>query len=186
MTIDEILFDMEEKTEKTIESFVTALQSLRTGRATPMLVDKIKIDSYGVMASIKTVASLSVPEPRVLAIQPWDKKMLAPIEKAILTSDLGITPANDGSIIRLIMPEMTEERRKDLVKVARTRAEDGKVSIRNARRDANTLVKKLEKDKEITEDDSKLHQKAIQDLTDQYIQKIDNILQVKEKDILEI
>jgi len=186
MSIDEILFEMEEKTEKTVESFVSALQSLRTGRATPMLVDKIKVESYGVLSPIKAVASLSVPEPRILAIQPWDKQMLAPIEKAIMASDLGITPASDGTMIRLIMPEMTEERRKDLVKVAKTRAEDAKVAVRNARRDANTQVKKLEKDKEITEDDSKLHQKSVQDLTDQYIQKIENILQTKEKDILEI
>ncbi|MBT3784312.1 ribosome recycling factor [bacterium] len=186
MPIDEILFEMEEKTEKTIESFISALQSLRTGRATPILVDKIKVESYGVMTPLKAVASLSVPEPRILAIQPWDKQMLAPIEKAILASDLGITPANDGDYIRLIMPEMTEDRRKDMVKLARTRSEDAKVSIRNARRDANTQLKKLERDKVITEDESKGHQKSVQDLTDQYILKVENILQSKEKDILEI
>ena len=151
-----------------------------------MLVDKIRVDSYGAMSPIKTVASLSVPEPRILMIQPWDKSMLAPIEKAIMTSDLGIMPANDGNVIRLTMPEMTEDRRKDLVKVAKGRAEDGRVSVRNARRDANTILKKMEKDKELTEDESKKFQKTIQDKTDAYISKIEDILQSKEKDIMEV
>jgi len=151
-----------------------------------MLVDKIRVDSYGASSPLKAVASLSVPEPRILMIQPWDKSMIAPIEKAIMASDLGINPMSDGSAIRLSMPEMTEERRKELVKVARARSEDGKVAVRNARRDGNASLKKLEKDKILTEDEGKLNQKSIQELTDQYTNKIDTIVEAKEKDILEV
>ena len=186
MDVEEVVLEAEDKMDSAVETLIDSLQTLRTGRANPMLVDKIRVDSYGAMSPIKTVASLSVPEPRILMIQPWDKSMLAPIEKAIMTSDLGIMPANDGNVIRLTMPEMTEDRRKDLVKVAKGRAEDGRVSIRNARRDANTLLKKMEKDKELTEDESKKFQKTIQDKTDSYIGKIDDILQSKEKDIMEV
>jgi len=186
MDVEEIVMEAEEKMDSAVEALIESLQTLRTGRANPMLVDKIRVDSYGAASPIKAVASLSVPEPRVLMIQPWDKSMLAVIEKAIMTSDLGIMPANDGNVIRLTMPEMTEDRRKDLVKVAKGRAEDGRVSVRNARRDANTSLKKMEKDKEITEDESKKLQKNIQDKTDEYIGKIDDILGHKEKDIMEV
>ncbi len=186
MPVDEILLETEEKMEKAIESLLAALQTLRTGRANPMLVDKIRVDSYGASSPLKAVASLSVPEPRILMIQPWDKSMIAPIEKAIMASDLGINPMSDGSAIRLSMPEMTEERRKELVKVARARSEDGKVAVRNARRDGNASLKKLEKDKILTEDEGKLNQKSIQELTDQYTNKIDTIVEAKEKDILEV
>lgn len=186
MDVEEIVMEAEEKMDSAVEALIESLQTLRTGRANPMLVDKIRVDSYGTASPIKAVASLSVPEPRVLMIQPWDKSMLAVIEKAIMTSDLGIMPANDGNVIRLTMPEMTEDRRKDLVKVAKGRAEDGRVSVRNARRDANTSLKKMEKDKEITEDESKKLQKNIQDKTDEYIAKIDVILGHKEKDIMEV
>lgn len=186
MEIEEIMMEVEMKMEGAVESLIESLQTLRTGRANPMIVDKIRVDCYGAPTPIKGVATLSVPEPRVLVIQPWDKSMIAPIEKAIMASDLGIMPINDGQVVRLNMPEMTEDRRKDLVKVAKGRAEDGRVSVRNARRDANTAVKKLEKDKEVTEDDSKRIQKEIQDMTDQFISKIDGILETKEKDIMEV
>jgi ribosome recycling factor len=186
MPVDEMFMETEEKMEKSVDSLLSALQTLRTGRANPMLVDKIRVDSYGVPSALKSVASLSVPEPRVLMIQPWDKSLIGPIEKAILASDIGITPMSDGSAVRLAMPEMTEQRRKDLVKVARARSEDAKVAVRNARRDGNASLKKLEKEKVLSEDEVKLHQKSVQDLTDQYILKIDKILQAKEKDVLEV
>ena len=186
MDVEEVLLETETKMDDAVEALIEALQSLRTGRANPMILDKIKVDSYGAMTPIKGVASISVPEPRCLAISPWDKSMIAPIEKAIMASDLGITPANDGAVIRLTMPEMTEDRRKDLVKLARSRTEDCRVSIRNARRGANDSIKKLEKDKEITEDESKRHQKTVQDTTDSYIGKVDGILSSKEKDIMEV
>ena len=186
MDVEELVLEAEDKMDSAVEALIDSLQTLRTGRANPMIVDKIRVDSYGAMSPIKAVASLSVPEPRILMIQPWDRSMLAPIEKAIMTSDLGIMPASDGNVIRLTMPEMTEDRRKDLVKVAKGRAEDGRVSVRNARRDANTALKRMEKDKELTEDESKKFQKSIQDKTDAYIGKIDDILQSKEKDIMEV
>ncbi|MCO4782394.1 MAG: ribosome recycling factor [Candidatus Cloacimonetes bacterium] len=186
MEPDEILLDSEDKMDKTVDSLQTSLQSIRTGRANPMLVDRISVDSYGAKTPLKGVASISVPEPRVLAIQPWDTSLISAIEKAILASDLGITPANDGRVIRLNMPDMTEDRRRDMVKIAKSRGEDSKVSVRNIRRDSNNSLKKLVKDKTITEDDNKEYQKQIQDATDGHIVKIDALVANKEKDIMEV
>ncbi|PCJ20068.1 MAG: ribosome recycling factor [Candidatus Cloacimonadota bacterium] len=186
MDPEEVLMESEDKMDKTVDSLQKSLQTIRTGRASPMLVDRIKVDSYGVKTALKGVATISVPEPRVLAIQPWDRSIIGAIEKAILASDLGITPANDGNVIRLNMPDMTEERRRDMVKVAKSRGEESKVGIRNTRRDCNNTLKKLVKDKTVTEDDNKEYQKQIQDATDASIVKIDALVTNKEKDIMEI
>jgi ribosome recycling factor len=186
MPLEELKMSTEERMEKTVESFTFTLQSIRTGRANVALLDKIKVDYFGVPTQLKGVATLSVPEPRVLAVDPWDKKMIPEIEKAIMASDLGINPVNNGVLIRLVMPEMTEERRRDLTKLVKSKAEEAKVAIRNIRRDGNATLKKLEKDKEITEDDNRNTQKIIQDLTDDYIEKVDKITELKEKEIMTV
>lgn len=186
MSLEEILSENEERMNKALDSLLSNLQGIRTGRAHPSLVEKIKVDAYGSAQPLKAVASITVPEPRVLMIQPWDKKLIAVIEKAIMVSDVGITPANDGNNIRLSMPELNEERRKDMVKVAKGKAEEGRVAVRNCRRDANNAIKKLEKDKEINEDESKQAQKKIQDQTDAFISKVDSILEHKEQEIMQV
>ena len=186
MDPEELMLESEEKMDKTVESLQHSLQSIRTGRATPMLVDRITVENYGAKTPIKGVASISVPEPRVLAIQPWDISLIGAIEKSILASDLGITPANDGRVIRLNMPEMTEDRRREMVKIAKGRGEDSKISVRNIRRDTNNVLKKLVKDKTVNEDDNKEFQKEIQDATDAHIVKIDSLVANKEKDIMEV
>ena len=171
---------------KALDTLVRNIAKIRAGRPNPSLLDDIEADYFDTKTPIKQLANISVSDASTLTLNVWDKSAIAPIEKAIMTSDLGIMPANDGNVIRLTMPEMTEDRRKDLVKVAKGRAEDGRVSVRNARRDANTILKKMEKDKELTEDESKKFQKTIQDKTDAYISKIEDILQSKEKDIMEV
>lgn len=186
MDAEEILLESEDKMDKTVDSLQTSLQTIRTGRANPMIVDRITVENYGAKTPLKGVASISVPEPRVLAIQPWDTSMISVIEKAILASDIGITPANDGRTIRLNMPDMTEDRRRDMVKIAKNRGEDAKISVRNIRRDSNNLLKKLVKDKTVTEDDNKEYQKQVQDATDAHIEKIDSLVAHKEKDIMEV
>lgn len=186
MTAQIVISDMDQKMEKTVESLILALQGIRTGRAHPMIIDRVRVDVYGASQPIKAVATVTVPEPRVLQIQPWDKKMIAPIEKAIMLSDVGINPVNDGVNIRLVMPELNEARRKDLVKLAKGKAEDAKVAVRNCRRDANNAIKKLEKDKVLNEDESKAKQKVVQDKTDACIIKIDQITEHKEKEIMQV
>ena len=182
---DEVLKDSEQKMLKAVESFQRELTHIRTGRANPSLLDGIKADYYGTEVPINQVASISIPEPRTIAIQPWEKGMAGKIEKAILKSDLGITPNNDGSFIRLNIPALTEERRKDLVRMVRNTAEDFRVSVRNIRREANDWLRKAEKSSDISEDELKRRQTKVQDLTDEHIQEIDNILQEKEKEIME-
>ena len=186
MDIDSILLDAEDRMEKALAALDREFAKLRTGRATTALVDGIKADYYGTPTPISQMASVAVPDSRTLTIQPWDKGGIALIEKAILKSDLGLTPVNDGKVVRIVMPPLTEERRKDLSKVARKYSEDAKVAVRNVRRDANDSLKKLEKDKVITEDDQKRATEDVQKLTDKYVADVDKKCAAKEKDIMEI
>lgn len=174
------------KMEKSLKSLNNELSNIRAGRANPKLLDKILVDYYGTMTPIPQIGNLAVPEPRVLTISLWDASMMKAVEKAILASDIGITPSNDGKVIRLIFPEVTEERRKELVKVCRKYGEDTKVAMRSIRRDANDQIKKDKKASAITEDDAAQYEKKIQDLTDKYIKNIDDTIKVKEKEIMEV
>lgn len=186
MDIDESLLATAERMEKAVGSLDRDFAKLRTGRASTALVDGIKADYYGSATPISQMASVAVPDSRTLTIQPWDKGGMAAIEKAILKSDLGLTPINDGKIIRISIPPLTEERRKDLVKVARKYGEEAKVAVRNVRRDANDNFKKSEKDKEITADELKRATDEVQKLTDKYVAEIDSRCAAKEKEIMEI
>lgn len=176
----------EEKMKKTISSLKEDFQGIRAGRANTSLLDKIRVDYYGQQTPLNQVAGLSAPEPRMLMISPWDSKLIPIIEKEIMRSDLGITPSNDGKVIRLIIPQLTEERRKDLTKIVGKNSELAKVAIRNIRRDAMDEIKKSEKANEITEDDKITSEDEIQKLTDKYIEEIDNITKAKENELMEI
>lgn len=178
--------DTENKMKRTIEVFREDLKNIRAGRANPSILDKITVDYYGQQTPLNQVAGISAPEARLLAIQPWEAKMIPLIEKEILKSDLGLNPSNDGKIIRLVIPQLTEERRKDLVRVVKKNGEDSKIAVRNIRRLAVDEVKKLEKNKEISEDDLRDYEKQIQDLTDKYIEGIDEIAKLKENELMEI
>lgn len=180
------LKEAEEKMGKTISVYKEELQSIRAGRANPTLLDKITVDYYGQVTPLKQVGSVSAPEPRLLTIQPWDSKLIPIIEKEILKSDLGLNPSNDGKIIRLIIPQLTEERRKDLIKVVKKNGENAKIAIRNTRRDTVDKVKKMEKAKEITEDDLKKAEDELQKLTDRYIDQVDGVTKKKEEELMEI
>ncbi len=184
--LDVIYSDAEEKMSKAIVAFQRELSSLRAGRASPSLLDRVEVDYYGIPTPLNQLAGVTAPEARLLVVQPWDKQALPDIEKAILKSDLGLTPTNDGNVIRLTIPQLTEERRKDLVKFVRKKAEEGKVSVRNIRRDANEEIKQLEKDSDISEDESRRAQDRIQELTDTKIEEIDQILAAKEKEMMEV
>jgi len=184
--IDEILKETEERMKKTVEFFRKELAGIRAGRATPALLDRIMVDYYGTQTPLNQLANVSAPEPRLLVIQPYDKTAIGEIEKAIMKSDLGITPNTDGNIIRLTIPQLTEERRQQLVKVVRKKAEEERVAIRNARRDANDQLKRLERDGEIPEDDARRAQAEVQELTDKYIKEIDELLAQKERDVMEV
>lgn len=186
MDVKTLLTQNEEKMDKTIEALKRDLASIRTGRASTTLLDRISVDYYGTPTPVKQVANVSAPEPRLITIVPWERKMLGDIERAILKSDLGLNPNNDGTMIRLEIPQLTEERRKELSKKVSKDAEDSKVVIRNIRRDANDAIKKMEKKKEITEDDSKEAQENIQKLTDKKIKLIDEIKTKKEKEVMEV
>lgn len=186
MDTDTVLLDAEERMEKAVGNLERDFAKLRTGRATTALVDGIKADYYGTPTPINQMASVAVPDSRTLTIQPWDKGGMAAVEKAILKSDLGLTPINDGKIIRISIPPLTEERRRDLVKVARKYGEEAKVAVRNVRRDANDSLKKAEKDKDITEDELKRATEEVQKLTDKYVASVDAHCQAKEKEIMEI
>lgn len=172
------------KMEKTKDVLRADLMAIRAGRANPQLLDRITVDYYGTPTPLKSVANISAPEPRVLQINPWDAKMVKDISKAILASDLGLTPSNDGKVIRLMLPELTEERRKELTKLVRKTAEDAKVASRNIRRDAMEQFKKLKKDGEITEDDQRKAEDEMQKVTDAAIKDIDKIAADKEKEIM--
>ena len=176
----------EERMNKRVEGFNGELKTIRAGRANAQVLDKISIDYYGTATPIAQVGSISTPEPRTLLIQPWDVSVLKEIEKAILKSELGVNPQNDGKVIRLIFPPLTEERRKELVKTVKKYSEDAKVQVRNARRDAMDDYKVKKKNGEVTEDDLKAIEKDIQALTDKYIKEIEDITASKEKEILEV
>lgn len=184
--VEDILRDSEERMRKSVEVFRREMASLRAGRASPSLLDKIVVDYYGTHMPIHQLATINVPEPRLLLIQPWDKGAVAAIERAIAKSDLGLAPASDGSVIRLALPQLTEERRAELVKTARKKAEEERVAVRNVRREANDLVKELEKSGDVTEDASRRAQEGIQKLTDRCVAEIDAILQTKEREIMEV
>ncbi|MCL5265076.1 MAG: ribosome recycling factor [Chloroflexi bacterium] len=184
--IDDVLAEAEAKMNKAIDSLKRELAAIRTGRASTGLVERIHVEYYGAPTPLNQLATVSVPEPRLLVIQPWDKNTIGPIEKAILKSDLGITPVNDGKVIRLAIPQLTEERRKELVKIARKRVEESKVAIRNDRRQSLDDLKELEKEKLISEDDLKRAQERLQKLTDKFIEQTDHVGQAKEKEILEV
>ena len=176
----------EESMKKSINFLKEELASIRAGKANPKLVDKIQVSYYGTMTPINQLANISVPEPRSIIIQPWDSSLLKEIERAIQTSDLGINPSNDGKLIRLAIPPLTEERRKDLIKLVKKEVENSKIAIRNIRRDSNEEFKKMEKSGEMTEDDLKRAEEEMQKLTDKYIKLTDDIYKEKEKDILEV
>ncbi|NLV88057.1 MAG: ribosome recycling factor [Tissierellia bacterium] len=178
--------EAEERMQKTISVYKDELQSIRAGRANPALLDKITVDYYGQITPLKQVGSISAPEPRLLVIQPWDPNLIPAIEKEILKSDLGLNPSNDGKVIRLVIPMLTEERRRELTKIVKKNSENAKVAIRNIRRDIIDRIKKMEKDKEISEDDRRLGEEEVQKITDKYIEEIDVITKKKEEELLEI
>ena len=178
--------EIDQKMNKVINALADQLHTLRAGRANAAVLDKIRVEYYGTMSKISEVAAVSVPEPRMLVIQPWDASLLKEIEKAIQTSDIGINPANDGKVIRLLFPQPTEERRRELVKESKKYGEDAKVAIRNIRRDFIEKYKKMEKNHEITEDDLKLFENDIQKMTDGFIKDIDSIIADKEKEIMAV
>ena len=186
MDLDTLFLDAEERMSKAVASLEKDFGKLRTGRATTALVDGIKADYYGTPTPISQMASVTVPDSRTITIQPWDKNGFSAVEKAILKSDLGLTPINDGKIIRIVIPALTEDRRKELVKVARKYAEEAKVAVRNVRRDANDSLKKMEKEKLLSEDERKKSEEDVQKLTDKSIAAIDKTTSAKEKEILEI
>lgn len=176
----------EEKMNKSLDSLANEYTTIRAGRANPHILDKITVEYYGTPTNLQSVANISVSEARTLVIQPWEASLIKEIEKAILVSDIGITPNNDGKVIRLNFPELTEERRKDLVKDVKKKGEDAKVAIRNIRRDANDMVKKQQKANEISEDEQKNAEDSIQKMTDEFVAKIDKMIEAKSKEIMTV
>lgn len=176
----------EDKMEKTLNAIENDFSTIRAGRANPHILDKIRVDYYGSPSPLQQVANVSVPEPRMIQIQPWDASLVKDIEKAIMTSDLGITPTNDGKTIRLVFPELTEERRKELVKDIKKKGENAKVAVRNIRRDANDAVKKNGKANDMSEDEIKNLEDSVQKMTDKYIEKIDATVEAKSKEIMTV
>lgn len=184
--IKDIIQKAEEKMKKTISVLRSDLSTLRAGRANPTMLDRIKVDYYGSPCPLSQVANISAPEPRVLVIAPWEKSLMKEIEKAILTSDLGINPSNDGTVIRLVVPELTEETRKNLVKVVKKTGEEAKVALRSIRREANDKIKALKKDGEISEDELKVSEEKVQKIIDNFSKEVDTTVMAKEKEIMSI
>lgn len=184
--IKDIFDSSEKRMKKTIDALKREYATLRAGRATPALLEKVMVDYYGTPTPVNQVANVSVPEPRMLVITPWDKSLLHAIEKAIMKSELELSPNSDGTVIRLTIPQLTQENRVELVKTVNKKAEDTKIALRNVRRDANDAVKKMEKAKEITEDEAKKAQEDTQKLVDKYINEVNSIKTVKEKEIMEV
>jgi ribosome recycling factor len=184
--LKQIVSDAETRMKKSVEHFRGEMASLKAGRATPAILDKVRIDYYGTPSPVNQVANIEVADARTLVIKPWDRSMIKLIEKGILVSDLGLNPMNDGVVIRLVLPPMTEDRRKELVKTCQKRTEEERVAIRNIRRDTNDAIKKAEKEKTVTEDESKRSQEDVQKLTDKYIKEADAILASKEREIMEV
>ena len=181
-----MLKQFEEKMTKTLASLDKEYQGIRAGRANPHILDKIKVDYYGTPTPLQQVGNINVPEARMLCIQPWESSMIKPIEKAILNSDIGINPSNDGKVIRLLFPELTEDRRKELVKDVKKKGEAAKVAIRNIRRDANDFLKKANKASEISEDELKTNEEKVQKMTDKFIKELDKAIDAKSNEILTI
>jgi len=184
--LKDVMSEAKDRMEKTVEALYNDLRTIRTGRASPALVERLQVDYYGSPTPLNQLAGISVPEPRVLAIRPWDRNTIGIIEKAILKSDLGLTPGNDGQIIRLIIPQLTEERRRDLNRQVAKRVEEGRVAIRNIRRDAIDMLRDFEKEKVISEDDFYTGRDQVQELTDAFIKQIDEVGKTKEAEILEV
>ena len=183
---NEVLKDTEDRMKKTVESLARELTGIRTGKANPALLDPVKVDYYGTPTPLNQLANVAAPEPRLIVVQPFDKNILADIEKAILKTDLGLNPGNDGNLIRIPIPPLTEERRKELGKMVRKLGENGKVAVRNIRRDANDKLKKLEKEGTITEDDSKRDHENVQELTNKHTEEIDGMVTRKEEEVMEV
>ena len=186
MSVDKVKRNSEERMKKAIQALSEDFNGIRTGRASAALFEKIRVEYYGQPTPLNQMATVSVPEPRLVVIQPWDRSVLTEIEKAIQKSELSVNPSNDGKVIRINIPPLTEQRRQEYVKVARNKAEASRVSIRNIRRDANEELKKLQKDSEISEDESKRAQDETQKITDKYIAEVAKLLEAKEKEILEV
>ena len=184
--IEEVLAETEERMKKSVEALQTDLKGIRTGRASPALVERLRVDYYGTPTNLIELAAISAPEPNLLTIRPWDVNALKDIERAILQSDLGLTPSNDGKLIRLVIPPLTEERRRELTKVVAKRVEEARVAVRNCRRDGLNDLRDLEKEKLISEDEFYSGKDDLQELTDKYIEMIDDIGKAKEQEILEI
>lgn len=182
----EVHKEMKKSMEKTLQVFKEDLNTVRAGRANPSMLDKVKVEYYGTYTPLNQIASVTAPEPRLINIQPYDATALQAIEKAIISSDLGLNPSNDGKVIRINIPQLTEERRKDLVKLVKKMAEEAKVAIRNERRDANDELKKMEKKSDITEDDLQDGMDRVQEITNEYIEKIDKLVDHKEAEIMEV
>jgi ribosome recycling factor len=185
MAVDEVHGHAQERMGKTIEVLKHELATIRTGRATPALLDRVVVDYYGTPTPVNALATISAPEPRMITIQPWDRQTIGVIEKAIQKSDLGLNPSNDGTLIRLVVPQLNDERRRDLVKLVQKRLEEARVAIRNTRRDAIESLRKEEKDKTISEDDVRRGQERLQKTTDQYVAQVDELGKEKEREILE-
>lgn len=186
MPVVPLLKETEDKMNKAIENARLEFSKIRTSRASLTLLDPIKVEAYGSVMAIKQLANLSIPEPRTIVIQPWDASLMSAIEKGILKSDLGITPNNDGKVIRITLPQLTEERRRDLVKIVRKLAEEGRIAVRAIRRHTVETLKQLEKDGKVPEDEGKHNEKKVQDIHDKYIKLIDESLQKKEAEIMEV
>lgn len=183
---DDVLREARASMDKAIKALKREMSKVRTGRASVSLLDDVKVDYYGTPTPLNQVATLSVPEPRLITIQPWEKQLIPEIEKAIFKADLGLTPSSDGQLVRLPIPALTEERRKEMGKLVRRMGEEAKVSIRNARRDANDTLKLLEKEKEITADDQKSGEKEVQKVTDDFVNTVDEVVKAKETELMEI
>lgn len=184
--INDVLKEAEDRMVKAVEALKREYATIRAGRANPNMLDKVTVEYYGTQTPVNQLANISVPEPRMLTIQPWDKSSLPMIEKAILKSDLGLNPSSDGTVIRLLIPQLTAERRTEIVKTVKKKSEDSRVAIRNIRRDSNDELKKLEKDHTASEDDVKRAQDDVQKMTDKFIKEIDRIMGTKEKEIMEV
>ena len=184
--INEVMSETRTAMDKAIKSLKKEMTKVRTGRASISLLDDVRVDYYGVPTPLSQVATLAVPEARLMTVQPWEKNLIPDIEKALYKADLGLTPSSDGILIRLPVPALTEERRREMVKITKRMSEDAKISVRNARRDANETLKMLEKEKEITEDDLKRSEKDVQQLTDEFVTLIETVVQNKENEVMEI
>lgn len=186
MSQDEVIAKAHTGMEKAIEALKKDFGKVRTGRASIALFDDVRVDYYGTPTPLNQVGTLAVPEPRLITIQPWEKKLIPEIEKAILKSDLGLNPASDGQLVRIAIPPLTEERRREMAKMIKRMGEEAKIAVRNARREANDALKKLEKNKEISEDELKRGEKEIQEITDRYVKKTDEVVALKEKEVMEV